>query len=683
MFNKYLNAVDRSPHATAKAADLVRSAKSALCENAGKTKQMLFRTLLITSVALTTVGGCATPRGQVLNRDLNRNGQLDPYENAALTDEARTDDLVKRMTLEEKVGALLNVNIPAVDQPFGISTKGYEFNEMETLILQRHATSGITRLTVLPALFASQNNALQRIAERGRLGIPFTINSDPRNHFQAVKGLSTAAADFSQWPETLGLAAIGDPDLVRRFAAIAAREYRAVGIHMGLSPQVDLATEPRWSRTFATFGSDPKRVAVLTGAYIEGFQGGAEGLTRTGVAMIAKHWVGYSAAPGGLDGHNHYGRIVKLDDSSFASHVEAFRGPLAARTAGVMPAYPIVTGVTLNGKPLESVAPGFSRELIEDLLRSKKGYRGIVISDWGILSDCPEACRNPSAQSPQTGRAIGMPWGVESLSLQERAEKTVNAGVDQVGGADDPAPFLAAVRAGKISVARLDEAVRRVMLIKFQLGLFDNPYVDPAAAERVVGNPTAHAEADAAQRAAQVILENKVSLLPIAPKMRRVWLYGVDPVAARAAGLEVVDTLEAAQFALVRLQAPAEALHPNHFFGAMQHEGRLDFRNGDVGYEAFKQAAARVPTIVAVDLDRPAILTNIRDKARALIALFGASDAALLDVVTGRAMPRGKMPLELPRSMAAVEAQDPAVPDDSVAPLYPAGAGLSLRPPGR
>jgi beta-glucosidase len=644
---------------------------------------MITRILLTSSIALATLGGCATTREPDSYRDLNRNGRLDPYEDVGLSNEARANDLIDRMTVNEKVGALLNANMPAVDQPYGISTKGYDFGAMEALILQRHVTSGITRLTLPPALFAEQNNALQRIAERGRLGIPITINSDPRNHFQATKGLSTAAAGFSQWPETLGLAALDDPDLVRRFAANAAREYRAIGIHMGLSPQVDLATDPRWPRTFATFGSDPTRVSVLGGAYVQGFQGGADGLTRTGVAMIAKHWVGYGAAPGGLDGHNHYGRTVKLDNSSFARHVDAFRGALAARTAGVMPAYPIVAGVTLNGKPLEPVAPGFSRELIEDLLRDKMGYRGIVISDWGILSDCPEACRNPTAQAPQTGAAVGMPWGVESLSLEERAAKTINAGVDQVGGADDPAPFLAAVRAGKIGTARLDEAVRRVMLIKFQLGLFDNPYVDPAEAERVAGDPAAHAEGAAAQRAAQVVLENKGAMLPLTPTLRRVWLYGIDAAAARDAGLEVVATPEQAQIAIVRLQAPAEALHPHHFFGAMQREGRLDFRDGDAGFEALKKAAARVPTIVAVDLDRPAILTNIRDKARALIALFGASDAALLDVVTGRAVPRGKLPFELPSSMAAVEAQHPALPDDSAAPLYPAGAGLRLGPPTR
>jgi beta-glucosidase len=125
----------------------------------------------------------------------------------------------------------------------------------------------------------------------------------------------------------------------------------------------------------------------------------------------------------------------------------------------------------------------------------------------------------------------------------------------------------------------------------------------------------------------------------------------------------------------VRVSAPFETLHPHHFFGAIQHEGRLDFRDGDPAYEAIKQASASVPTVVAVDLDRPAILTNVREKAKAIIATFGASDAAVLDVIAGRARAEGRLPFELPSSMKDVEAQDPALPDDTRSPLYPVGAG--------
>jgi beta-glucosidase len=158
-------------------------------------------------------------------------------------------------------------------------------------------------------------------------------------------------------------------------------------------------------------------------------------------------------------------------------------------------------------------------------------------------------------------------------------------------------------------------------------------------------------------------------------KTRKIWVFGVSKEAAQSAGFTVVATPAEADVALVRVSTPAETLHPNYFFGAIQHEGRLDFRDGDPGYEAIRQASAKVPTIVAVDMDRPAILTNVRPKARAIIAVFGASDAALLDVVAGRARAEGHLPFELPSSMKDVEAQDPARPDDTARPLYPVGSG--------
>ena len=613
-------------------------------------------------------------------RDLNHNGRLDPYENPRLSDAVRVDDLMARMTIAEKAGSLLHGTLLAVDNPFGASDKGYDLPGIETLIAKRAITSMISRLAMPPAAFARENNAVQRIAERSRLGIPITISTDPRNHFSVVAGASVAASGFTQWPEPLGLAALGDAGLVRRFGAIAAREYRAVGLHMALSPQADLVTEPRWSRGIATFGADPATVSRLSGAYVAGFQGSTSGLTRNGVATVVKHFAGYGAEPDGFDAHNVYGSRVTLTDDSFKQHLAAFEGALKAGSAAIMPTYAIISGVTLDGTPLEPVGAGFNSQILNNLLRKKMGYEGLVVSDWGIVNDCPAACARPDASNPQTPVAIGMPWGVEQLSVEARVAQGVTAGIDQFGGLDDTVPVLAAIQSGKISMARLDQAVRRALLVKFRLGLFDNPYVDEAAAAKLVGTAGTRAQAMAAQTAAQVLLENHEQTLPLAASHRSIWLYGVDPVAARAAGLTVVTDPAKADVALVRLAAPAEPLHPHHFFGAMQNEGRLDFRDGDPGYDALKTVAVRLPVIVAVDLERAAILTNIRDKADALIGLFGASDAALIDVVLGRAAPLGHLPVELPRSMAAVASQRPDLANDSRDPLYPVGWGLSLPP---
>ncbi|OZA62526.1 MAG: hypothetical protein B7X78_06290 [Sphingomonadales bacterium 39-62-4] len=223
----------------------------------------------------------------------------------------------------------------------------------------------------------------------------------------------------------------------------------------------------------------------------------------------------------------------------------------------------------------------------------------------------------------------------------------------------------------------MNEAARRVLRLKFDLGLFDNPYVDEDEAARVVGSAATQAEADTAQRAAQVLLENKDGLVPLSAG-KKVWLSGVSADAAKAAGLILVDSPELADVAIVRVATPHEMLHPHHFFGSRQHEGRLDFRAEDEATKAVMAAAAKVPTVVAVDLDRPAVLTLLKDKATALYGLFGASDAVLLDLVTGKAKSQGKLPFELPSSTKAVEEQHPGRPDDSANPLYKRGDGIVL-----
>ncbi|WP_421880489.1 glycoside hydrolase family 3 protein [Novosphingobium sp.] len=608
-------------------------------------------------------------------RDLNHNGKRDAYENPALALDKRVEDLMRRMTLEEKVALMLHGSLQA-EGGRGIGMgKAYDKASAQEL-LARGVNSFITRIGPDPRTFAQENNAIQKLAEATRLGIPATISTDPRNHFAVTAGASSETGGFSQWPETLGMAAIGDEALVERFGKLVAAEYRAVGIQMALSPQADLYTEPRWPRGVATFGADPATVSRLAGAYVRGFQGSAGGLVKSGVATIVKHWVGYGAEPEGFDGHNYYGRTAKLDNESFAQHVAAFDGSLAAKSAGVMPTYVIAEGVTIDGKPVPQVGAGFSKPMIEGLLRGTKKFGGIVISDWAITNTCPEQCMAPTAEKPQ-GFAIAMPWGVEKLAEEDRYAMGANAGIDQFGGVDDPAPLLAAVKAGKVSASRVNEAARRVLRLKFDLGLFDNPYVDADAAARIVGSKATQAEADTAQRAAQVLLENKNGLLPLSVG-KKVWLSGVSADAAKAAGLVVVDAPEQADVAIVRVATPHETLHPNHFFGSRQHEGRLDFRADDDATKTVNAAAAKVPTIVAVDLDRPAVLTLLKDKASALYGLFGASDAVFLDLVTGKAKSKGKLPFELPSSAKAVEEQHPGRPDDSADPLYKRGDGIVL-----
>jgi beta-glucosidase len=608
-------------------------------------------------------------------KDLNGNGQLEPYEDWRQSPEARAADLTGRMTLQEKAGAMMHGTAPTA--PVNGETR-YAKEQARQMIDGLKVNSFITRLGGLPRLLAEENNGLQEIAEGTRLGIPATISTDPRNHFQFTLGASVAPGGFSQWPEPLGFAALGDEALMRRFGDIARQEYRAVGIQEALSPQADLSTEPRWSRINGTFGEDAERAKGLVQAYIEGFQGGATGVQPRSVIAVVKHWVGYGAAENGFDSHNAYGRYAVFPGNNFAYHVKPFEGAFAAKTGGVMPTYSILRNLVLDGQPLEQVGAGFNKQLLTDMLRGQYGFEGVILSDWLITNDCDAKCENgaPPGETPSFV-GFGIPWGVEKLTRVERFAKGVNAGLDQFGGVTESNALVEAVTQGLVSEARLDASVQRILRQKFQQGLFENPYVDVDQAEGVVGSAAFQAEATAAQQRSLVLLENKNGLLPLSAERKKVYLHGISPEVAAQHGLTAVATPEEADVAIVRTVAPFETLHPGYVFGSRYHEGNLAFEDGQPDYELIKTVSAKVPTIVTVYLDRPAILTQVKDKVGALIGNFGVSDAALFDVLTGKARPEGKLPFELPSSMAEVEAQASDVPHDTAHPLYPIFHGLS------
>jgi beta-glucosidase len=615
-------------------------------------------------------------------RDLDRNGVLDPYEDWRLTPDVRAADLVARMTLEEKAGTMMHGTARS-GGPMGAAGVGaqYDTAASRALIQGAKVTSMITRLSGDAATLAAQNDVLQGIAEAGRLGIPLTISTDPRHHFQDILGASGRAGPFSQWPEPLGFAALGDTALTRRFGDVARREYRAVGIQMALSPQADLATEPRWARINGTFGEDAELAGAMVRAYVEGFQHGTHGVDSVAVATIVKHWVGYGAAKMGWDSHNAYGRLASFPTQNLQYHVRPFLGALGIDVAGVMPTYSILENAQWAGKPIEQVGAGYNKQLLTDILRGQYGFRGIVLTDWAITNDCTAKCQQgaPAGERPSFAD-VGMPWGVEDLPMRARFVKAVRAGVDQFGGTERADLLVDAVHAGELTEARLDTSVRRILAQKFALGLFENPYVDSADATRRTGTDDFRAMGLDAQRRALVLLENKGGFLPLradaGKPAPRVYLYHIAPAAATAEGWTVVDDPSQADVAIMRMHAPYETLHPGYIFGSMQHEGSLAFRDGDADYDAFKRVSATVPTVVAVYLDRPAILTPLRDGARALVANFGVGDAPLLDVLAGKAGPEGKLPFELPSSMQAVEAQSSDAPHDSRDPLYRFGYGL-------
>ena len=593
-------------------------------------------------------------------RDLNKNGKVDPYEDPQRPIEERVDDLLSQMRLDEKAGVMFHTALGS--NPDGNLVEGESaFGPASTsdLILNKLMNHFNVYALPEPRVAAEWHNRLQALATTTRLGIPVTISSDPRHAFSNNPATGQFADKFSQWPEPIGLAAIGDPKLVEEFGDIARQEYLAVGIRVALHPMADLATEPRWARINGTFGEDAALAARLTAAYIRGFQG--ETLGAHSVACMTKHFPGGGPQKDGEDPHFPYGREQVYPGKNLDYHLIPFKGAFEAGTSQIMPYYGMPVGT-----PWEEVAFGFNKAVIQGLLREKYGFDGLICTDWGLLNDSGGDNYFMHARA----------WGVEHLSLAERAKKAIEAGVDQFGGESCPEIIIELVRSGQVSESRIDESVRRILREKFRLGLFDHPFIDPAAAEQIVGNATFRAAGELAQRKAIVLLKNTETpmgrILPFQGKPK-LYIENVSPDVANMYG-QVVSNLEEADLALLRLQAPYEPRN-KLFLEQFFHAGDLDFKEPEKS--RILNLLSKVPTVVDIYLDRPAVIPEIAAQSAALLGNFGASDAAVLDVVFGRFTPTGHLPFELPSSMEAVRRQKEDLPFDSENPLFPFGHGLT------
>jgi beta-glucosidase len=608
-------------------------------------------------------------------KDLNRNGILDKYEDWRLSPEQRTADLISRMTVEEKAGLMIHSSLmgftgpngvvldapppPAPGRPAGFTPPRREGvapmdrPSPNELIQRRNVRWILLRPNASepPAASARFANGLQEIAEKSRLGIPLVLSSDPRHSAPHTgplqQGPPPASPNISQWPEQIGFGAIGDPAVVREFGRIAAREFRALGLHVILGPMADVATEPRWNRIAGTFGEDAELNATLVKAYIEGFQGREVG--RASVLCVTKHFPGDGPVKEGLDPHNDYGRWQVYPGNNFEHHLIPFRAAFEAHTAGIMPGYAIPVGT-------DTVGMNFSRKIVTDLLRDKFGFQGLVVTDW---------LRN-------------MPWGVEDLSEKQRQQRMLEAGVDQIGGDNDPRYIIQLVKEGVVPEARLDESARRILPLMFRLGLFEDPYVELERAGAVVASKEFVRAGDDAQRRSVVLLKNANGVLPFAQN-RKIYVEKIDPRVAAGYGTVVADPKQA-DLAIVSVNAPYEVHKGGASFFRGAHEGSLAYEGAENAGELAlirRVAASAVPTVVCVYMDRPAVLSEFIDQVAAVFAHFGSSDAALLDVIFGRAPAAGKLPFDLPSSMQAVRDQKEDVPFDAKNPLFKFGFGLS------
>jgi beta-glucosidase len=589
-------------------------------------------------------------------RDLNKNGKLDPYEDPRRSIEERVEDLLRQMTLEEKAGMMFQTMI-------GMNKDGTILEKTGMFPLPQTSDMVARRLmnhfNILegsdPHHMAEWHNRIQKMAGMTRLGIPITISSDPRHAFSNNPLAGMMAGSFSQFPEPTGLAATRDLDLVQQFGDIARQEYLAVGIRLALHPMADLATEPRWCRCNGTFGEDADLSAQMTAAYIRGFQG--ETLGKDSVACMTKHFPGAGPQKDGEDAHFPYGREQVYPGDNFDYHLKPFEAAFQAGTAQIMPYY----GMPVD-TPLEEVGFGFNKDVITGLLRGTYGFDGVVCTDWGLLTSLKIFGREV-----MPARA----WGVEKLSLAERAHKVLDAGVDQFGGEACPEVILQLVREGKVSEERIDQSIRRLLRDKFRLGLFDHPYLDVDAAEKIVGQPEFRKVGELAQRQSIVLLKNEKQTLPLKSGLK-IYIENIKPDALKQYG-EVVDDVSQADIAILRLTTPYEKRK-----GMMEsffHAGELDFKEPEK--TRLLNILNQVPTIVDTYLERPAVIPEIAEKSAALLGNFGASDEAVLDIIFGKFEPQGKLPFELPSSMDAVRKQKEDMPQDSENPLFPFGHGLN------
>lgn len=664
-------------------------------------------------------------------KDLNKSGKLEPYKDWRLPVSERAKDLASKMTIEQIAGLMLyspHQSIPAADRGFFSSTYGgksftesrsnpWELSDQQIDFLTNdHLRHVLVTSVQSPEIAAKWSNEMQAFVEGIGLGIPVNNSSDPRHSSDFSKEFNEGAGGhISMWPEPLGLAATFDPDLVQKFGEIASKEYRALGITTALSPQIDIATDPRWFRFNGTFGEDSHLSADMARAYVDGFQSScreqeiSNGWGYDSVNAMVKHWPGGGSGEGGRDAHYGAGKYAVYPGNNFEEHLLPFTEgafKLAGKTgeaSAVMPYYTIsVDQDPVNG---ENVGNSYNQFLIQDLLRTTYRYDGVVCTDWSITRDF----------SGEMDVFIdGKPWGVENLSVAERHYKLLMAGVDQFGGNFDIAPILEAYDLGvqehgeSFMRARMEQSAVRLLLNIFRLGLFENPYLEVEETIKTVGNPDFMSEGFAVQLKSIVLLKNKDHLLPLSrhvkvymPKRyypsRKDWFGNLIPARTEYSVnrellenyFHVTNEPSEADVALVLISGPdsgigysnedvekggngfvpislqyrpyrAEHARDKSIAGDRAFKGKMVETVNECDLDLVLETKKRMegkPVIVSMLLSNPAVVEEFEQDADGLLVHFGVQDQAILEILSGKAEPSGLLPFQMPANMKTVEEQ--------------------------
>ncbi len=655
-------------------------------------------------------------------KDHNHNGRLDRYEDWRLTPAERAADLASGLPVEKIAGLMLYSMHQAVPtDSVGFWSSTYNGTTLNRSGLPHSALSdkqkrfldedNLRAVLVVrvesPAIAAEWNNNLQNFTEGLDFGIPVNISSDPRHETKAWAEFNAGAGgQISLWPTSIGLAATFDPETVRRFGEIASREYRAMGMATALSPQIDLATEPRWCRFGGTFGEDPVLDTDLARAYIDGFQTSedereiARGWGYESVNCMVKHWPGGGPEEAGRDSHYSYGKFAIYPGGNFAAHLAPFLNGAfhldgkTGQAAAVMPFYTISYGIDPSGR---NVGNNYSKYIVGDLLRDKYGYDGVVCTDWAVTHDYHKV-----------EEADGKCWGAELLTEAERHYEVLKAGVDQYGGNNDKEPVLEAYRMwteeyGEASArARFEKSARRLLMNMFRTGLFENPYTDPAVADRTVGCAEYMAEGFDTQKKSVVMLKNRGDVLPVEGR-KKVYIPEtsesghIDPQTIEKY-FDVADNAADADFAVAVIGEPqggtgyrvedrnaggngyvpislqygeytASAAREHSIAGGDPLEASSDrgYRGKTVttANASDARAVARTkaelgekPLVTVVYATKPFVPAEIEPHSDALFVAFGVQYQAVFELISGVSEPSAMLPMQLPANMETVERQD-------------------------
>lgn len=605
-------------------------------------------------------------------RDLDGDGELTPFEDWRLSPAERAADLVARMSPEEKLGLMV-----ITSRPMGISQRNKDFTSHDGVLdeqylpikLDPHTSAGIPfegttqmiselnirhfimREEPTGSRIATWINTMNEVAEDSRWGIPVIVAANSKNEAGAFKmGGTPEDQPFTEWPGTLGLAATDSLEVIESFAAHSRAEWRASGLRKGYMYMADVFTDPRWFRGQGTLGENPEFVSKAIGALVRGFQG-EDGLEADGVALTTKHFPGGGPRENGTDPHYAEGsfNIYPTPGSLEEYHLPPFQAALDAGTSSIMPYYSIPSkekSSTPQGrlKDFEQVGFAFNGEVLR-LLRTM-GHRGYINSDSGVLSK--------------------MAWGVEDLSTPERVGRAVMAGTDMFADTNDVASVREAYVKGCFTAERLDGAAALLLEELFALGLFENPYVDPEEADRVVQNAEARAAAKDAHRRSVVLAKNHGATLPLSTaglQGRQVYveLFATGLTVKRLDALrrELAQAHPEVSFTTDYRHADVAILLLRPFIGSyFEFVGIGDLSIDDhshVDIEKVRDIRENVDTLViGLNALFPWLLGSIEPLADALLVGFETEYGTMVDAMLGEFAPTGKLPITFPIDADAI-----------------------------